>query len=294
MPELPEVQGLADVIAAELSGRWIARAELGSLSALKTYDPPLTALGGATLVGTDRRGKYLILKLVDTDGEPLDLVVHLSRAGWVHWRSSAKLAPLRPGKSPVALRLTLQDEAGDTTVLDITEAGTQKRLAIHVVRDLDDVERIGTLGPDALALDRDGFAEILAAQGKRQLKTVLREQSLISGIGNAYSDEILHAARLSPYAAAGSLDADQIDALHTAVQEVLTAALDRAVASSLGTMKAEKRDGLRVHGRTGEPCDVCGTPIAEVRLSDSTFQYCPTCQTQGKPLADRRMSRLLK
>lgn len=294
MPELPEVQALADVIAVQFSGQWLARAELGSLSALKTYDPPLTALADATLIGTDRRGKFLVLNLVDADGEPLDLVIHLSRAGWIHWRTSKQLAPLRPGKSPVALRLTWRDESGATTVLDVTEAGTQKRLAVYLVRDVTDVPGIDRLGPDALSLDEAGLTGILGAAGRRQLKTLLREQQTISGIGNAYSDEILHAARLSPYAPADSLRPEQIAALHTAIGEILTAAVSRTAQAGIGQIKAEKRAGLRVHDRTGEPCDVCGTPIAQVRLADSTFQYCPGCQTGGKPLADRRMSRLLK
>lgn len=285
---------MADVIATQFTDQWIARAELGSLSALKTYDPPLSALADATLVGTDRRGKFLVLNLVDSGGEPLDLVVHLSRAGWIHWRASKQLAPLRPGKSPVAMRLTWRDEAGDTTVLDITEAGTQKRLAIYLVRELDEVPGIPKLGPDALTVSGSQWASILAGAGKRQLKTLLREQQVISGIGNAYSDEILHAARLSPYAPASTLSTEQVEALNAAVQEVLTAAIARTAEAGLGQIKAEKRAGLRVHNRTGEPCDVCGTPIAQVRLADSSFQYCPGCQTGGKPLADRRMSRLLK
>ena len=288
------MQAMADVLAEQFGGMWIAKAELGSLSALKTYDPPLSALADATLLGTDRRGKFLILHLADSAGEPLDLVVHLSRAGWIHWRTSAKLAPLRPGKSPVAMRLTWRDEAGETTVLDVTEAGTQKRLAIYLVRDLGEVPGIGRLGPDALSLSTDDLAALLAQQGKRQLKTLLREQQVLSGIGNAYSDEILHAARLSPYAPADSLTPQQVTALQAAIQEVLSEATTRTRSAELGKIKAEKRAGLRVHNRTGEPCDVCGTPIAQVRLADSSFQYCPTCQTGGKPLADRRMSRLLK
>jgi formamidopyrimidine-DNA glycosylase len=294
MPELPEVQTLADVIVAQFGGWSIARAELGSLNALKTYDPPLTILGSAVLTGTGRRGKFLVLDLVDVDGEPVHLVIHLSRAGWIHWRTSKALAPLRPGKSPVALRLTLQHPDGDTAVLDVTEAGTQKRLAVYVVRDLAQVPGIGTLGPDALDLTEQRLSAILQEQGRRQLKTLLREQGVISGIGNAYSDEILHAAKLSPYAPADSLTPEQVTALHGAIGEVLTAAMARITQAGIGQIKAEKRAGLRVHGRTGEPCDVCGDTIRQVRLADSSFQYCPTCQTGGSPLADRRMSRLLK
>ncbi|MEZ5184683.1 MAG: DNA-formamidopyrimidine glycosylase family protein [Candidatus Nanopelagicales bacterium] len=294
MPELPEVQTLADVIASQFTGQWIARAELGGLSALKTYDPPLSDLADATLVGTRRKGKFLVLDLADTDGQELCLVVHLSRAGWIHWRTSASLGPLRPGKGPVALRLTWRDDSGEQTVLDVTEAGTQKRLAIYLVRALSDVPGIGRLGPDALAVSRPQLAQILTEAGRRHLKTLLREQSVIAGIGNAYSDEILHAAKLSPYAPADSLSEDQVTALHAAIGDVLTAAMHRAHAADVGRIKAEKHDGLRVHNRTGQPCEVCGTTIAQVRLSDSSFQYCPKCQTQGKPLADRRMSRLLK
>lgn len=294
MPELPEVQAMAEVIEREFAGSRIVRVELGSLSALKTYDPDLSTLADATLLSTARRGKFLILRLADVDGVPLDLVVHLSRAGWIHWRTSASRTPLRPGKGPVALRLELADDAGESTVLDITEAGTQKRLAVYLVRDEQQVEGITRLGPDALEVDDRQLADILAAGGKRQLKTLLRDQSVISGIGNAYSDEILYAAKLSPYASAGGLDPAQVRALHTAIQEVLETAVRTAAAASLGQMKAEKREGLRVHGRTGQPCEQCGAVIAEVRLADSSFQYCPGCQTDGKPLADRRMSRLLK
>lgn len=292
MPELPEVQALSEVIAEQFAGQWIARAELGSLSALKTYDPPIDVLADATLLGTGRQGKFLILDFADSGGEPFAMVVHLSRAGWIHWRAG-RLAPLRPGKGPVALRLTWRNDDGDT-VLDITEAGTQKRLAVYLVRDLDAVPGLGRLGPDALAVSEQELADILGAAGKRQLKTLLREQGVIAGIGNAYSDEILHAARLSPYAPADSLTPQQVAELHTAIRQILTEAAERARSADLGKIKAEKRAGLRVHNRTGEPCDVCVTTIAQVRLADSAFQYCPTCQTGGKPLADRRMSRLLK
>ena len=292
MPELPEVQALSDVIAEQFTGHWISRAELGSLSALKTYDPPMDVLADATLLGTGRRGKFLILDLADSGGEPFALVVHLSRAGWIHWRSG-RLATLRPGRGPVALRLTWRSDEGDT-VLDITEAGSQKRLAVYLVRDIDEVPGIGRLGPDALSVSEEQLTDILAGEGKRQLKTLLREQGVIAGIGNAYSDEILHAARLSPYAPADSLTPAQVKSLHEAMQQTLTEATQRARSADLGKIKAEKHAGLRVHNRTGEPCDVCGTPIAQVRLADSAFQYCPTCQTGGKPLADRRMSRLLK
>lgn len=285
MPELPEVQALAGALDERLRGQQLTNVQLGSLSALKTYDPPLSVLAGATLTGTSRRGKYLVLHFADADGVPVQLVIHLSRAGWVHWRESAP-ATLRPGRGPVALRLGF----ADGTTVDITEAGTRKRLALHVVADADVVT--ARLGPDALAIDRDEFGSLLRVS--RQLKTLLRDQSVLCGIGNAYSDEILYRARLSPYAQAGSLSDEQVTALYEAMGDVLREATEQAGRAGIGDIKSEKRQGLRVHGRAGKTCEECGSVIAEVRLADSEFQYCPGCQTGGKLLSDRRMSRLLK
>lgn len=292
MPELPEVQTLADTFTAQFGHTGVLRAELGSLSALKTYDPPFEALAGATLLAARRRGKFLILDMVDSGGEPMQLVIHLSRAGWVHWRRGGRSAPLRPGRTPVALRLVWDTDP--PTTVDVTEAGTRKRLAVYVVRVEGEVPGLQRLGPDALQIDLAAFADLLAAAGRRHLKTVLREQQIIAGIGNAYSDEILHAARLSPYAGAATLSREEVSQLHLAMRSVLTEATDRCRRAGVGDAKQEKREGLQVHGRTGQPCPVCATAIREVRLADSTFQYCPTCQTGGKPLADRRLSRLVK
>lgn len=285
MPEMPEVQAIAEQIDARFEAATVASAQLGSLSALKTYDPPLSALEGAALTRADRQGKYLLMHFVDPDGVVLDLVVHFSRSGWLHW-DSGSAGRLRPGKGPVALRLTWSDGS----VMDITEAGTHKRLALHLVPDASVVT--AGLGPDPLTLSAEEFSALL--RGGRQLKTLLRDQSVISGIGNAYSDEILHRARLSPYAKAGSLDAEQSAALYVAVRDVLAEATERARKASPGQHKTEKKQGLQVHGRTGEPCPVCGSTIARIRLSDSEFQYCPGCQTDGVLLSDPRMSKLLK
>lgn len=284
MPELPEVEALADHLRRHAAGRVVERIDVAALSVLKTFDPPPSALHGHTVSGAHRWGKYLGLQV----GE-FHLITHLSRAGWLRWSEKLGPAPLKPGKGPIALRVHLGDGEG----FDLTEAGTQKRLAVWIVRDPAAVPGIAALGPDALELTGEQLTEVLAGHTGR-LKTVITDQKVIAGIGNAYSDEILHAARLSPYAPADSLTPQQVAELHTAIRQILTEAAERARSADLGKIKAEKRAGLRVHNRTGEPCDVCVTTIAQVRLADSAFQYCPTCQTGGKPLADRRMSRLLK
>jgi len=176
---------------------------------------------------------------------------------------------------------------------DLTEAGTQKRLAVWVVRDPAEVPGIAKLGPDALAVDRAQLSELLAGRRER-LKTLLVDQSWMAGVGNAYSDEILHVAQLSPFAVAGKLSEEQVDRLYAALEEVLRSAVERSVGQDAARLKGEKRSGLRVHARTGLPCPVCGDTVCEVSYAERSFQYCPTCQTGGKPLADRRMSRLLR
>jgi formamidopyrimidine-DNA glycosylase len=287
MPELPEVQALADLLVTQAVGDVVARVDVAAISVLKTFDPPVSALGGLTVTGAGRRGKFLDL---DVDG--LHLVVHLARAGWLQWRESLPAQPPRPGKGPLALRVHLASGRG----FDLTEAGTQKRLAAYVVRDPSDVPGVARLGPEPLdpAFDADALAAVLAAAGSVQLKGVLRDQQRIAGIGNAYSDEVLHVARMSPFRPASKLSPDDIATLHAAIVDTLSDAVRRS--SGLGTkdLKDEKRSGMRVHGRTGQPCPVCGDVVREVSFADSSLQYCATCQTGGKPLADRRLSRLLK
>ncbi|MGA5133700.1 Fpg/Nei family DNA glycosylase [Streptomyces olivoreticuli] len=287
MPELPEVEALAGFLAGHLTGRTVERVLPVAVSVLKTYDPPLSAVEGRRVTAVTRYGKFLDLA---TDGGP-HLAFHLARAGWLRWHDRLPDAPPRPGKGPLALRLRLTDGAG----FDLTEAGTQKRLAVHCVREVSDVPGIARLGPDPLApgFTRDAFAALLRDE-RRQLKGVLRDQSVIAGIGNAYSDEILHAARMSPFKLAASLTEDEITTLHEALGTTLREAVERARGHAAAELKAEKKSGLRVHGRTGQPCPVCGDTIREVSYRDSSLQYCPTCQTAGKPLADRRLSRLLK
>ncbi len=287
MPELPEVEALVEFLRERAVGRVVARVDIAAISVLKTYDPPVTALSGLTVVAVSRRGKFLDL---DVDG--LHLVIHLARAGWLRWKDEQPSAPARPGKSPLALRVHLDDGSG----FDLTEQGTRKGLAVYVVRDPADIPGVARLGPDPLApgFDEASLDAIISAHPRTQLKGMLREQSVIAGIGNAYSDEVLHVARLSPFKLAGTLDPAQRRILFDAIVETLRDAVDRSRGLAAADLKGEKKSGLRVHARTGLPCPVCGDLVREVSFADSSLQYCATCQTGGKPLADRRMSKLLK
>ncbi|MFD9974134.1 Fpg/Nei family DNA glycosylase [Streptomyces sp. NPDC059017] len=287
MPELPEVEALRSFLGENLLGKEIARMMPVAISVLKTYDPPLAALDGSEVTSVRRHGKFLDIGT----GGGLHLVLHLARAGWLQWRDVLPSGMPRPGRGPLALRVALTGGDG----FDLTEAGTTKRLAVHLVHDPAEVPGVARLGPDPLAddFDRDAFAALLAGE-RRRIKGALRDQSLIAGIGNAYSDEILHAARMSPYKLTSGLGEDEITDLYEATRTTLRDAVERSRGLAAGRLKAEKKSGLRVHGRTGEPCPVCGDTIREVSFHDSSLQYCPTCQTGGKPLADRRLSRLLK
>ncbi|MCV7091701.1 Fpg/Nei family DNA glycosylase [Mycobacterium interjectum] len=287
MPELPEIEALVDHLRRHAVGSTIGRVDVGALSVLKTFDPPTSALHGRSVTGAQRWGKYLGLQ-----AGQLFLIAHLSRAGWLRWSDRLAPAPLRPGKGPIALRVHL-GTPGEAPGFDLTEAGTQKRLAVWLVDDPQLVPGIAALGPDALELGPDDLAGVLAGNTGR-IKTVITDQKVIAGIGNAYSDEILHVAKISPFATAGKLSDGQLTALHDAMISVLTDAVSRSVGQGAAMLKGEKRSGLRVHARTGLPCPVCGDTVREVSFADKSFQYCPTCQTGGKVLADRRMSRLLK
>ena len=291
MPELPEIEALAHHLRENAVYRPVARVDVAGMSVLKTAAPPVSALVGRVVTGAARYGKFLALEFADRPDQPLHLITHLSRAGWLRWHEQASAAPPKPGRGPLALRVHLDAVGGPG--FDLTEAGTQKRLSVYLVADPQDVPGIARLGPDALALSRDELAELLAGRTER-IKTLIVDQSTIAGIGNAYSDEILHTARLSPYAVAGRLRPEQIDDLHAATTAVLGDAVARSVGQGAATLKGEKRSGLRVHARTGLPCPVCGDTVREVSFADRSFQYCPGCQTGGKPLADRRLSRLVR
>ncbi len=293
MPELPEVEALVQDLRGRLVGKAISRVDLTAFSALKTFDPPLGALHGTLIDGVTRHGKFL-----DIDASGVHVVIHLARAGWIRWRDEVPALPARPNsKNPLAARIVIDDPDLETQPgLDITEAGTKKGLAIYVVRDVADVPGVARLGPDPLA---DAFTietlrAILETEGRKQIKGVMRMQSIIAGIGNAYSDEILHAARMSPFKPANSLDERELQTLYDAIRSTLGEAVERSSGLAASQLKGEKKSNLAVHGRTGQACPVCGDVVREVSFADSSLQYCATCQTGGKPLADRRMSRLLK
>jgi formamidopyrimidine-DNA glycosylase len=291
MPELPEVEALAHHLREHALYRPVARVDVASMSAVKTFDPPMSALRGRVVTGASRYGKFLSVEFADRPDEPLHLITHLSRAGWLRWHDTAGAAPPKPGRGPLELRVHLDEVGGPG--FDLTEAGTQKRLSVYLVAHPQQVPGIARLGPDALAVSADEFAALLTGHTER-IKTLLVEQQWLAGVGNAYSDEILHTAKLSPYAVAGRLRPEQVDELYAALRSVLTDAVDRSVGQGAAQLKGEKRSGLRVHARTGLPCPVCGDTVREVSFANRSFQYCPGCQTGGKPLADRRLSRLVR
>ncbi|MDR3650089.1 MAG: DNA-formamidopyrimidine glycosylase family protein [Acidimicrobiales bacterium] len=286
MPELPEVEALTRFLTTRVAGRRVQRCELGAIAALKTVDPPLSSLVGRTATSVTRRGKYLCMDL-----ERRWLVMHLARGGWVRWKDKLPPERVRPSRSPLALRMGFEGESG----FDVTEMGTEKRLALWVVGDPEQVEGLATLGVDPLdaSFDMQRLAGLLA-DASGNVKTVLAAQSIIAGIGNAYSDEILHVARLSPFKPARNLDDDEVARLHAAVVGVLGEAVGRAVGQEASELKGDKKRAMRVHGRTGEACPECGDVVREVSFATKSLQYCATCQTGGKPLADRRLSKLLR
>jgi formamidopyrimidine-DNA glycosylase len=286
VPELPEVEALAEFLREHAVGRALTRVDIAAINVLKTVDPPPQALYGLPIDAVGRHGKFLDIELGG-----LHLVTHLSRAGWLHWRASLPATPPKPGKGPIALRVHLDSGAG----FDLTEAGTQKRLAVYIVRAAVDVPGVARLGPDPLADDftAERFDELVAGS-RAQIKGVLTDQTVIAGVGNAYSDDILHVARLSPFKPAANLDGEERARLYAALRTTLRGAVDASRGLAASELKDSKRAGMRVHGRTGEPCPVCGDLVREVSFADKALQYCATCQTGGKPLADRRLSRLLK
>lgn len=291
MPEMPEVEGLVRFLRERLAGLAVARVRVANVAALKTFDPPVETVEGGVVTDASRHGKFVDLAADGPGGGSIHLVFHLAKAGWLRWYDAVPTTPVGPGRSAVAMRVAMSDGSG----FDLTEAGTKKSLAAYVVRDPADVPGIARLGPDPLdaAFDRDALASLLAGR-RTQIKGVLRDQSIIAGIGNAYSDEILHAARMSPYALAAGLDDAEVDRLFAAMVDTLTDAVSTASGKPPAELKDAKRRGMRVHGRRGEACPVCGDEVRSVFFADNSLEYCPTCQTGGKLLADRRLSRLLK
>lgn len=283
---MPEVDALVGFLREKAVGAVLADVELASFSVLKTYDPPVSAYAGLTVTGVERHGKF-----IDLDVDGLHLVIHLAKAGWLRWSDHLTDKRLKMGNGPLAARVRLDHGDGPHVGFDVTEAGTRKGLAMYAVRDPQDVPGVADLGPDPLT---DGFTIAPLLQRRMQVKRLIRDQKVVAGIGNAYSDEILHAARLSPFAIAADLDDDEVTRLDAAIQSILREAMAEAAGKPASELKDSKRTRMRVHGRAGETCPVCGDTVAEVVFADSSLQYCPTCQTGGKPLKDRSTSKFLK
>lgn len=286
VPEAPEVEALVRYLKPLLVGRVVARVDFATINTLKTYDPPVTSLYGVEIVDVTRRGKFL-----DIDVSGLHILIHLARAGWLRYRESLPAAPLRPGKGPMSARVVLDDGSG----IDLTEMGTQKKLSFSVVRKPTDVPGVERLGIDVL--DPDFTVDVLKeiVQGRRnQIKGVLTDQALIAGVGNAYSDEVLWEAKMSPFALASSLRDEDVERLYFALVDTVSSAVERSSGLPASDLKDDKRAAMNVHAQTGKPCPRCGDIVREVSFATKSLQYCATCQTGGKPLADRRMSRLLK
>ncbi|AEG43982.1 Fpg/Nei family DNA glycosylase [Isoptericola variabilis] len=300
MPELPEVESLARFLDGRTAGRTVVAVDVAAIAALKTFDPPATALVGGRVAGAGRHGKWLdvaVTPAAGSGGDALHLVFHLARGGWLRWRDQAPTTPVAPrlGGSSRGAALALRVRFDDGSGFDLTEAGTRKRLAVHVVRDPQEVEQVRTLGIEPLSEDftADALAALLTRKNQ-QVKGLLRDQSAIAGIGNAYSDEILHVARFSPFKLTRSFTPEEVATLHEATVTTLRDAVAASAGRPAAELKDAKRRGMRVHGRTGEACPVCGDTVREVSFADRSLQYCPTCQTGGQVLADRRLSRLLK
>jgi formamidopyrimidine-DNA glycosylase len=273
MPESPEVQALAEDLGGRLVGREIVGVELEEFRALKTRTRPLDELVGAKVTGVRRWGKH-----VELATDRAHLVISFGRAGWALLLPSGEEP--QTDAAPLA-RLRFDDGS----VLTVTDAGSWLSLGLSVVAAATEVPSIAKLGPDPLdpGYSREQFDGIVAGR-RKQLKALLQEQESLSGIGNAYSDEILHVAKLSPVMHAADLTAEERDRLFAAVKEVLTSAVAARRGIPLAQQKAAKVAAMRVHGRTGEPCPVCGGAILDVPGSKGAAQYCPNCQTGGVPL----------
>lgn len=290
MPELPELNAATQQLRDRLVGSYLQRVDVAAVSVLKTADPPHSSLVGRRIDDIQRRGKFLLLGL-----EGRFVIAHLALAGWLRWQLPARAAAPKPS-GPVAIRLVAGGEAennAEPIALELTEQGRRKSLAVWITDHPDQLDRVARLGPEAESLTEEQFAEMLKATNAR-LKTVLTDQSVMAGIGNAWSDEILHRARLSPFAVAARLKPEETTRLHGALREVLLQAAAAMDGAALDQIKARKKSLFAVHDRTGQSCPVCAGTIAEVAYVDRSLQYCPTCQTQGKRLSDRRMDRLLK
>ena len=290
MPELPDIEDYLAALRVRAEGQVLERLRITSFTVLKTYDPPTSAVEGRTITGLRRLGKRIVFEFDRTAGEdePLHLVIHLMVAGRLRWRERGASVPKRNG-------LAALDLPSGTVIL--TEAGTKKRASIHLHRGEDDLHATHDRGGvEPLETDLASFSEALTREN-RTLKRALTDQRLFSGIGNAFSDEILHAARLSPVTLTSRLDEDEVARLHHATVMTLRDWVERLRARTgegFPETVTAFRDDFAVHGRYEQPCPVCGTPVQRIRYADNETNYCPRCQTDGKVLADRSLSRLLK
>lgn len=286
MPELPDVEAYRAALRSRMVGQVVQRVRVRGVAVLKTHDPPVSALHGATVTGTRRIGKRIVLEVDDGADQPLFVVIHLMIAGRLWWKPPRAGIPRRYGL--VAL------DVPDGTLL-LTEAGTARRASLHVERGEAALAAHDRGGVEPLEVDAAGFAAALTADN-RTLKRALTDQRRIAGIGNAFSDEILHRARLSPLQRTDNLDEAALGRLHRATVEVLGGWRDRLVAAAQEAWPEEVtafRDDFAVHGRFEEPCPVCDTPVRRISYTDREINYCSTCQTDGRVLADRRQSRFL-
>ena len=275
MPEFPEIEALRRQLDDPVRAFPVAKAGPAHIATLKTYDPPLAALEGRRFAGAERRAKNILLPT--DDGE---LVLH------IHLMSAGRLRHLRHGdKQPKTPAFRLSFEDGSSLVL--TEAGSKKRAKVGLYTPEAIEEELAHLGPEAYGLSTKQLAAILVSDSRR-LHAFLRDQRLIAGIGRAWANEILNHARLSPYALTTELSDEEVQRLSDAIQEELARGLE------LRERGASDKKIYRVHNRLGEPCPQCGTPLARVDFEEHTIYYCPSCQTEGRILKDRRLSRLLR
>ena len=275
MPELPEVEALRRALDDPVHAFPIAKAGPAHVATLKTFDPPLSTLEGRRLAGAERRAKRL---LFPTDDGELVVLVHLMAAGRLRYLRPGERAPKAP-----AFRLAFADGAA----LVLTEAGAKKRAGVWLLAPDAAQAELAHLGPEALGIGADRLGEILAGESRR-LHALLRDQRALAGIGRAWANEILHLARLSPFALSTQLERDDVARLAAAIDTELARGIE------LRLRGASDARVYRVHDRLGDPCHVCGTPIARVDYEEHTVFYCPRCQTGGRVLKDRRLSRLLR
>ncbi|OFI38808.1 hypothetical protein BIU82_17240 [Arthrobacter sp. SW1] len=291
MPELPELTALAAWLDGQLAGATVASLQFPTAFALKNKDVSPDIVAGRTLIRVVRRGKFLVFD-TDPDGGGPALVANFGKSGWV--RVSGKLPEVKdapeavsaakPAAGPIMARIGLVKDGTEHGV-DLMDYGRWKGLAVHIVHDPEVVPGIAELGPEALdpEFTLEDFARLLTS--KQRIKDIIRDQKKIAGIGNGYSDEILHAAKLSPLAPGASLDTGSVERLYTAMRQVLSDAAGELTGLAPDKLKAAKKASMAVHGRNGEDCPVCGDTIQELAYVGTSFQYCPGCQTGGQVLA---------